>query len=619
MGRHDEEAANWVQGDSNRETGRFYSIHVSCNFGIALPGLPERYIRFFGGVGISIAVWGGWGNGEGFGLFESVQSVGLRGTECGMRGLGGGNHCRKAARQGWGKMSRKTGHILGIRRVIALPLIGCVIGWWVAWVWNPLPLEPRQQLVPAAYLVPKIPGGTALRMAMVHDVLHERYLRHGTAWYMERNAEARKIMEIEGATTRPSERYLDAMDDLAVGLERVGQFDEGIAVMRNKLSLLPPLPGLIGRVTQAPLNGNEYLSPDYSQADHADLTRILASQNLTAVERQQYSACANLGTILLMGNMQRAIGGDGEARNRVREALNYIELSIQINPGAHFGREVWQAIVMEGLLADMDHPELLGKYDLIGDPVGAGDGPGGPAWDDRSAGRPQTLDPDHSAEDRLKMRSLISRVGIDKDWQGIVNSDYSVPMPFDEPTLAIIGMWTLGGGPNPHFALALARFMDEIGQSSIAWNGYERAVEMKDQFWPDPAVCAEMVDLCRSNQLNIARQENPDDPQGWQDKMRKVHQAELAWGMAYQKSYQEFEAARIAAGVRLDDPDFYTPFFKGRPSIASDPGLVDYDVVTHLAPSDGFDFLPCMVLGAGLWLMYGLVFPDKKAAYKLQD
>ena len=100
---------------------------------------------------------------------------------------------------------------------------------------NPLSLGPRSRLEPAAYCVSKIPGGTSLRLAMVHDVLNERYLRHGNAWYARRNADARQIMADEppAPSTVPSEKYLSAMDDLAVGLEQIGQYDEAIALMQK--------------------------------------------------------------------------------------------------------------------------------------------------------------------------------------------------------------------------------------------------------------------------------------------------------------------------------------------------------------------------------------------------
>jgi hypothetical protein len=43
--------------------------------------------------------------------------------------------------------------------------------------------------------------------------------------------------------------------------------------------------------------------------------------------------------------------------------------------------------------------------------------------------------------------------------------------------------------------------------------------------------------------------------------------------VAYQKAYQDFESSQIKAGVSLNDPNFYAPFFKDRPSIASPPAL----------------------------------------------
>src|SRR5262249_30044 len=41
--------------------------------------------------------------------------------------------------------------------------------------------------LPYPHVVPKIEDGASLRFAMVHDVLHERFPRHGRAYYLERN------------------------------------------------------------------------------------------------------------------------------------------------------------------------------------------------------------------------------------------------------------------------------------------------------------------------------------------------------------------------------------------------------------------------------------------------
>jgi len=91
-------------------------------------------------------------------------------------------------------MNNQPTRITGIGRQIVWSAIGLLGGLTLAVGWNPLPLSPRTQMVTAPYRLSKIPCGTALRMAMVHDVLHERYLRHGTAWYTQRNIDARKII-----------------------------------------------------------------------------------------------------------------------------------------------------------------------------------------------------------------------------------------------------------------------------------------------------------------------------------------------------------------------------------------------------------------------------------------
>ncbi len=302
------------------------------------------------------------------------------------------------------------------------------------------------------------------------------------------------------------------------------------------------------------------------------------------------------------------------AEEEFRSRYDSHEQSIAINPGAHFGRETWQAIAIEHLLAAIDHPELLQKYDLIGDQL---DAPGGFGREFArfATGLPFTgNDLQLTAEQRLDIRSRLYRTGIDKDWASVVHPDYPEPMPFDEPTLAIIGMWTLGGGPSPHFALALGRIMEDLGQREIAWNAYERAVELKGRFWPDPGVCEKMAAICRDRQIGLARDES-SDVDGWQNRMRAQHAAELAWGIGYQKAYQDYEAGQIAAGLPLDAPDFYTTFFRRRPSIASSPGLSDDFILTQKEAGSLTDFLPCVVLGAGVAMAIALMLPEGRKGW----
>ena len=495
-------------------------------------------------------------------------------------------------------MTKQLTRFRGVSRVIVMGAVGALLGAVLSTVGGPFAFH-RITYLPDAYRVPKIPGGTALRMAMVHDVLHERYLRHGTAWYQKRNADAQKYLDNLSVTQADSQSYWDAMDDLAVGDERLGKFDDGIQLMREKLRGLPPLPLFVPSATQ----------PDDQEL--YDLLGTIAAQNLTPIEHHQYTACANLGTILLIHSMSKAMAGDKVAIDQMRESLQWVERAIAINPGGHFGRERWQAILIADLLAAIEHPEILGTFDCIGDPLGnftKHEDVRAIAYERHHVVPPP--DSEIQTESRLRIRSFITKAGMYDEWAKIVKPDYSGQMPFDEPTLAIIGMWTMGGGPNPHFALALGRLMELVGQNAMAWNAYERAVELQDSVWPTQNIRQDMVKFCRDRQGHIAEFES-GNAVSWQQTIRQQHQAELAWGMAYQKAYQDYEEKQIASGVALNDPNFYAKFFDRRPPIASPPGLADDFIITHLKPTDFWEALPMLMLGIGVGMFLALVIPER--------
>jgi hypothetical protein len=53
---------------------------------------------------------------------------------------------------------------------------------------------------------------------------------------------------------------------------------------------------------------------------------------------------------------------------------------------------------------------------------------------------------------------------------------------------------------------------------------------------------------------------------------------ELAYGLKYQREYQEYEAAKIAAGADIHDEHFFDEFHKGRAPIASPSGPEEWYV-----------------------------------------
>lgn len=469
---------------------------------------------------------------------------------------------------------------------------------------NVLPFRSAD-LAPSPWRVAKIQGGTALRLAMVHDVLHERYLRHGSAWYAARNVQAQKVIDAGDGARDPA--VWEAMNDLAVGLERLGQGERAIEVMRRKLSLLPGLP------TTRPIE-SQPLRADYEVRQFAE------AAPLGPLAYHHYTAHANLGTSLIHRSFAGAMAGDAAAKQMLREGLGHIQEAIAINPIAHFGRERWQAIAVQHLLAAIERPEMWTKYDLCGDVLDnavekAHARMAEPGYVARRL-RGQNL-ANLDVDARAFTRQGIPGVGSDPEWYKTVGQAYEEPVPFDEPVLGLIGMWTMGGGPNPLSALTLGRTMERVEQPYIAFTAYERALEMKDRLGPTPEIQEKLAAYCNERQKAVAQTQQPDDVAGWMERLRSTHKAELAWGRQYQQEYHDYEAKQIAAGVRLDDPHFYDVFFNDRKEIASDPGLADDMYVSEEHAKHWMDVVPLALVGTGVGMLLAIALPEKGSSKRL--
>src|SRR5437763_121576 len=82
----------------------------------------------------------------------------------------------------------------------------------------PWPHVPPPRAYPLPYHVPKYPGSVSFRFAMAHDVIHERFARHGDAYYRERNRRVREALK-ERAGKGPDDAYFALLDDLGAGLD----------------------------------------------------------------------------------------------------------------------------------------------------------------------------------------------------------------------------------------------------------------------------------------------------------------------------------------------------------------------------------------------------------------
>ena len=422
--------------------------------------------------------------------------------------------------------------------------------------------------------VPQFPGGVSLRFAMVQDVLHERFQKHGTVWYETRNLRTLELLKQEPESD-PARWPL--ADDLAVGFDRLGQPGDAIPLLRQKLA----------------------------QQESAGL-----------VGRDLYTSYANLGTMLIHTNMGKARFGDAQAMEFVDEGIRLIQQSVEVNPEAHFGREQWQLAIVEFLRAASQDEALLSTFDCVGNRLDLNIERmlnRAENWTDTRYGRPNFVQftqsdrvqddvpgffevgVDHGDparwEEFREIRIYITTVGAEEGWDEVDVPSHRSPVPFDEPVLGIIGMWRQGGGANPHFALALGEIMLRVGQRYIAWNAFERASMLADRFSPDPRAQEFLRTHCAQRQASIEEtlrfvapeDRNRSNPP-WQyislppepgtiERMRLSFLDELNDGLAFQKVYQKYESERIGEGWSIDNQHFFDDFEHDREPIATSVGL----------------------------------------------
>ncbi|MBL8793761.1 MAG: hypothetical protein JNM56_07650 [Planctomycetia bacterium] len=453
--------------------------------------------------------------------------------------------------------------------VLFLAAVGAIAG---AIAGSRLERPEATKTYPLPHHVPKYPGVASLRFAMVHDVVTERFAKHGPAYYEERNRIARAALDQEEARMKqgdgkPTARYFELVDDLAAGLDLLGQHDQSVALMRRKLK---------------------------------------QQQELALPRPQVYSTYANLGTFIILQQIHEGFADKAQAKARLTEGVGLIHEAININPQSHFGREIWQAVILEYLIAWLDNPDLVLKYDMVGNSLPLlGDEVLGaartrrPGWSHMGRQAHEFLKNEEGGDvdaQRARYREFIARVGAEPGWTDAVKTRHQSPVPFDEPTLGIIGMWRLGGGPNPFFAIALAETMLRVGQQYTAWNAYERAYRLGD------GLGEKFKEHCRARQKFIEGRMSPEDvPQ-----LRPSFERHLQKGQAYQKAYQDYEARRIREGASIADPHFYDAFFAEHGSIASPIGDEDkYPADPEFFPRSFKLILPIACLGAGLFALSG--------------
>jgi tetratricopeptide (TPR) repeat protein len=482
-----------------------------------------------------------------------------------------------------------------LRKVLLTAFIGALVGL-VLGFFGHLSLRPVHVQIPPPHHRPWQAGGTSLRFAMVHDTLHQRFFKHSKAYFEERNKASLAAMEKEtpeGAESGPpSIEYFDHMDNLGVGYEKLGRYDEAIETMRDKLALQADIENLWRQQTMNSSRQEGELPPE---------------------EYSLYKTYANLGTFIVHKQLFSRAADPANRAGAMREALGHIKIAIEINPGAHFGREDWQQIIMEFMIQVQQRPELLLKYDMVGNRLNVmpeEQEPFQDGWVERQRSR-GVFFPRNWPRDL----EWITLVGAEGQWSSDVNSVHNEPVPFDEPVLGMIGMWMLGGGANPHFSLALAETMLRVGRHELAWKAYRRALDTSGRFTPDDDTRKRFVIHCDERQEHLEKriaEASNETAAAVRERLEGEFQKNLAEGIAYQNALAEYEESQIKAGVSIDDPAFYEPFKNEHGSIATPVG--DEGEVEHTASptSRAINAFPATIFYAGLGSMLGVFLTRRR-------
>lgn len=452
--------------------------------------------------------------------------------------------------------------------------------------------------VPAPHTVPVTPGGTSLRLAMLHDVFIDRGERRSAAWHEARLAKRLATIAAAGDAA-PTPAVLDAYDDAAVSCDVLHRFAAGETLMRRKLALLAqpdPEPEAIATAL------------DLLYSPMAEVRLAVQGEPLPPEHAPRYRAEANLATLIIHDALSRRASAEPAATiARLEEGRRHLLIALTLHPAAHFGRETWQLVAVDWVLATLRDPGLLDRFDLLGRPL-AGEADAKPArlttrrrLEARSPiRRGDTLTPEqeHALDplQRAWVRSAIAPLTPDPAWVAAVGARYGIAVPFDEPALALVGMWWFGGGPNPQTALAMAGICERIGQRRLAWEGYAAALALADRFPGDDARRERFRSSCRARQAALA----PD--LGGQTALEATYATDVAAAHAEREALHRFEAERLASGADVDDPAWLAAWRAQHGPLATAPGAEDWVRVRR--PMTGAELgTAALLAGAGVLLL----------------
>lgn len=277
------------------------------------------------------------------------------------------------------------------------------------------------------------------------------------------------------ATVERDPQNLAAWDDLAVAYDKLGQLDRAVETIERKAALKPGL----------------------------------------------YTTEANWGTFLVHR-------GDYEA------GLAHLRRALEINPDAHFGRERYQVMAVEYLLAGKADPAVFDR--------------GSFAWPILLASYGlTTTQPDVEDADSI-VRRAVRRVPGHKD------------EAIESAIEGVVGMLRFGPGTSPHLYAALGDLLIGRGDFHLAYRAFARA---RDAGHPSSKWIDERLEACR-------------DSSEWKGDFDDAQIAgERAAGERWAAKYQAYEDDLIRRDVAVTDATLLV-FYKEHGPARQSPGRMGF-------------------------------------------
>ncbi len=280
--------------------------------------------------------------------------------------------------------------VLSFSLVLAIPILAC-----------------------ACYWDSDTPSDESIEVNDVLDAITGRFDRFPPLYYQMRLTRVTSHVESE-----PED--LGAYDDAGVACDRLGRGDEAIAWMARKKAVLDRLPD-----------------------KHKD------SDSFTEAKTHRYRYHANLGTFLVHRWLHN--GADRTKIDEVKAARAEIARAIEINPEAHFGREKYQLMAIDWIIAPPAMPASGDLPNLLG-------------WE--KGKMPDDFDPAEAAE---AVRGLAGLIRLGNAWESVdVFHALSVAMQYNrlgfEPEFQDLQL------PLAYFAYARCQELIDAGKGSLVPN-----------------------------------------------------------------------------------------------------------------------------------------------------